>query len=48
MHKANQLSKSQINTLASLLDFHHMNDVLNNICIARVVGTPGHNKVKQV
>ncbi|KAJ8679022.1 hypothetical protein QAD02_014809 [Eretmocerus hayati] len=46
-HESKILNSSQIKTLADLTDETHMNEVLDNICIPRVVGTPGHDKVKE-
>ncbi|XP_011493974.1 PREDICTED: glutaminyl-peptide cyclotransferase [Ceratosolen solmsi marchali] len=47
LHKASHMTRSDINALAYLTNIHHINNVLKNICIVRVVGTPGHLKVKK-
>ncbi|XP_001604164.2 glutaminyl-peptide cyclotransferase isoform X1 [Nasonia vitripennis] len=47
MHKPSYLSQAQLNTLASLSNVDHMNEVLDNVCIPRVVGTPGHKQVRE-
>ncbi|XP_058798901.1 glutaminyl-peptide cyclotransferase-like [Phymastichus coffea] len=46
-HEARNLSLPQIETLASLTDKRNMNEILDNICIPRVVGSPNHEKVKK-
>ena len=43
-----ELNQDQITTLANLSNITHMNEVLDNICIERVVGTPGHKRVRDV
>ena len=48
LHKPNSLNQSQIKVLANLTNVTHMNQVLDNICIPRVVGTSGHERVRQV
>ncbi|XP_014230330.1 glutaminyl-peptide cyclotransferase-like isoform X1 [Trichogramma pretiosum] len=47
LHKASPLSQAQMYKLATLSDHEHMDEVLDNICIPRVVASPGHQKVKQ-
>lgn len=44
-HKAQRYSNADIRTLASLSNIQYTNEVLNNILIPRVVGTPNHDKV---
>ncbi|XP_033326831.1 glutaminyl-peptide cyclotransferase [Megalopta genalis] len=45
-HKPLTLSSSQINRLADLSNVTHLNEVLDNICVVRIVGTPEHGRVK--
>lgn len=45
-HKPITLSSSQINSLADLSNVTHTNEVLDNICVVRIVGTPEHGTVK--
>ncbi|XP_043508941.1 glutaminyl-peptide cyclotransferase isoform X1 [Frieseomelitta varia] len=40
------LSRNQIIKLSDLSNVNHMNEVLDNICVVRIVGTPEHTKVK--
>lgn len=47
-HEAQSLNLQQINALASLTDKRNMDEILDNICVPRVVGTPGHERVKKV
>lgn len=44
-HKAQRYSNADIRTLAGLSNIRYTNEVLNNILIPRVVGTPNHDKV---
>ena len=48
LHKSRDLHESEIKTLASLTNVDHMNEVLDNICVVRVVGTSAHSRVGQV
>lgn len=48
LHVAGELSQAQVSRLASLSNVTHMNEALDNICVVRVVGTPGHKRVKDV
>ena len=45
-HTPVTLSKSQLRGLSDLSNVDHMNEVLDNICVVRIVGTPEHKKVK--
>ncbi|XP_018324781.1 glutaminyl-peptide cyclotransferase isoform X2 [Agrilus planipennis] len=45
-HVPKELSDGQVQYLAGLSDIKHMDQVLNNILIPRVVGTSGHDKVQ--
>ncbi|KAG8041313.1 hypothetical protein G9C98_002301 [Cotesia typhae] len=45
-HSAKILSNSEVRTLASLSNVSHVEEVLNEICIVRVVGSLNHAKVK--
>ncbi|XP_031840537.2 glutaminyl-peptide cyclotransferase [Nomia melanderi] len=45
-HRPITLSRSQIHKLADLSNVTHMNEVLDNICVVRIVGTPEHLGVK--
>lgn len=42
------LNENQIVTLARLSNLTHVEDVLDKICIKRVVGTDEHEEVKDV
>ncbi|KAJ8963660.1 hypothetical protein NQ314_005451 [Rhamnusium bicolor] len=44
-HKAQDLSNADIRYLASLSNARYTNEILDNILIPRVVGTPNHEKV---
>lgn len=44
-HKGKKLSNSQARYLANLSNTGYTNEILNNILIPRVVGTPNHEKV---
>ncbi|XP_017768617.1 PREDICTED: glutaminyl-peptide cyclotransferase-like [Nicrophorus vespilloides] len=44
-HRLHKLGNSQIEYVSKLSDVGHMEDVLDNILIERVVGTPNHDKV---
>ncbi|XP_022916774.1 glutaminyl-peptide cyclotransferase isoform X2 [Onthophagus taurus] len=44
-HQPQRLSNTQLSYLTNLSNVTHLNDLLDNICIPRVVGTKGHNKV---
>lgn len=44
-HKAQRYSNADIRTIAGLSNVRYTNEVLNNILIPRVVGTPNHDKV---
>ncbi|CAH2012516.1 unnamed protein product [Acanthoscelides obtectus] len=46
-HRTQQLSNSEIRYVAGLSNVKYTNEVLNNILIPRVVGTPNHEKVFQ-
>ncbi|GAB1863993.1 glutaminyl-peptide cyclotransferase [Camponotus japonicus] len=46
-HKPGQLVDNQIATLSNLSNVTHMNEILDNICIVRIVGTPEHMRVRQ-
>lgn len=48
MHTGSRLSDDQIRKLAALSNSTHMDELLDNICVVRVVGTPGHARVKKV
>ncbi|XP_033297711.1 LOW QUALITY PROTEIN: glutaminyl-peptide cyclotransferase-like [Bombus bifarius] len=45
-HTPSSLSRNQIITLSDLSNVDHMNEVLDNICVVRIVGTPEHTRVK--
>nr|ARK19995.1 glutaminyl-peptide cyclotransferase [Ampulex compressa] len=45
-HKAMPLSDVQIETLNQIENITQLNEVLDNICVVRIVGTPEHTKVK--
>ncbi|XP_056629650.1 glutaminyl-peptide cyclotransferase-like [Diorhabda sublineata] len=44
-HKGSKLSGNGIKYLAGLSNINYINEILDNILIQRVVGTPGHQKV---
>ncbi|XP_032689666.1 glutaminyl-peptide cyclotransferase isoform X2 [Odontomachus brunneus] len=46
-HTPSSLTIEQITTLSDLTNITHMNEVLDNICVVRVVGTPAHAGVKE-
>lgn len=48
LHQPGELNENQINTLAQLSNLTHMDEILDNICIERVVGTQQHEEVKEV
>lgn len=43
-----RLSKNQIMKLSDLSNVDHIDEVLDNICVVRIVGTPEHTRVKNV
>ncbi|EFN88893.1 glutaminyl-peptide cyclotransferase [Harpegnathos saltator] len=45
-HTSSQLTIEQIARLSDLTNITHMNEILDNICVVRIVGTPGHTNVK--
>lgn len=45
-HTPAKLSKSQIAALSDLSNVTHIDQVLDNICVVRIVGTPEHTTVK--
>ncbi|CAK1546967.1 unnamed protein product [Leptosia nina] len=45
VHEAQELTDDDIKNLANLSDEEHLREVLNEILIPRVVGTPNHEKV---
>ncbi|XP_051173631.1 glutaminyl-peptide cyclotransferase-like [Leptopilina boulardi] len=47
LHQPGELNVNQINILAQLSNLTHMDEILDNICIERVVGTPNHEAVKE-
>ncbi|KYN04047.1 PREDICTED: glutaminyl-peptide cyclotransferase-like [Cyphomyrmex costatus] len=46
-HIPKSLTNEQIATLSDLTNITHMNEVLDNICVVRIVGTTEHARVKQ-
>ncbi|GJQ85412.1 hypothetical protein Trydic_g23843 [Trypoxylus dichotomus] len=44
-HYANTLTTNQLKYVAGLSNTTNLNELLDNICIPRVVGTDGHNRV---
>ncbi|XP_066592316.1 glutaminyl-peptide cyclotransferase [Prorops nasuta] len=46
LHQPISLSNNKIRELSDLSNITHVNEVLDNICIVRVVGSPGHTLVK--
>lgn len=42
------LTNEQVATLSGLTNVTHMNEVLDNICVVRIVGTAEHTTVKEV
>ncbi|KAL6442917.1 hypothetical protein ACFW04_002746 [Cataglyphis niger] len=46
-HKPSRLTNKQVATLSDLSNVTHMNEILDNICIVRIVGTPEHMNVRQ-
>ncbi|KAL6261768.1 hypothetical protein P5V15_006857 [Pogonomyrmex californicus] len=46
-HVPGSLTNEQIATLAGLTNVTHMNEVLDNICVVRIVGTPEHARVRE-
>ncbi|KAL0101071.1 hypothetical protein PUN28_018735 [Cardiocondyla obscurior] len=46
-HAPNSLTNEQIVTLSGLTNISHMNELLDNICVVRIVGTPEHARVKK-
>lgn len=47
-HVPGSLTNKQIATLSDLTNVTHTNEVLDNICVVRIVGTVEHAKVKKV
>lgn len=47
-HKPGRLMDKQIATLSDLSNVTHMNEILDNICVVRIVGTPEHMRVREV
>ncbi|XP_043483781.1 glutaminyl-peptide cyclotransferase-like isoform X2 [Leptopilina heterotoma] len=47
LHQPGGLNENQINTLAQLSNLTHMDEILDNICVERVVGTEKHEEVKE-
>ncbi|XP_012153144.1 glutaminyl-peptide cyclotransferase isoform X2 [Megachile rotundata] len=45
-HMPITLSRSQILEISDLTNVNHMGQILDNICVVRIVGTPEHTKVK--
>ncbi|CAL7936355.1 unnamed protein product [Xylocopa violacea] len=45
-HTPTRLSRNQILKLSDLSNVDHMDEVLDNICVVRIVGTPEHTRVK--
>ncbi|XP_017887550.1 glutaminyl-peptide cyclotransferase-like [Ceratina calcarata] len=45
-HTPAKLLKSQIATLSDLSNATHIDEILDNICVVRIVGTPEHTTVK--
>ncbi|KZC08329.1 PREDICTED: glutaminyl-peptide cyclotransferase-like [Dufourea novaeangliae] len=45
-HKPITLSRTQMHRLSDLSNVSHMDEVLDNICVVRIVGTPEHTNVK--
>ncbi|KYN27855.1 PREDICTED: glutaminyl-peptide cyclotransferase [Trachymyrmex cornetzi] len=46
-HIPRSLTNEQVVTLSDLTNITHMNEVLDNICIVRIVGTTEHTRVKE-
>jgi glutaminyl-peptide cyclotransferase len=42
------LTNEQIIMFSGLTNITHMNEVLDNICVVRIVGTPEHARVREV
>ncbi|XP_043271682.1 glutaminyl-peptide cyclotransferase [Venturia canescens] len=47
LHSASDLNENQLARIAGMTNIRHMNEVLDKICIPRVVGSSGHKKVKK-
>ncbi|XP_033211251.1 glutaminyl-peptide cyclotransferase-like [Belonocnema kinseyi] len=45
-HVPDELNNAQVTKLANLSNMTHMNEILDNICVVRVVGTPEHKRVR--
>lgn len=43
-----RLTNTQVTTLSDLSNITNMNEILDNICVVRIVGTPGHTRVRKV
>lgn len=43
-----RLTDKQIATLSDLTNITNMNEILDNICVVRIVGTPEHTTVREV
>ncbi|XP_012543359.1 glutaminyl-peptide cyclotransferase isoform X2 [Monomorium pharaonis] len=46
-HVPGSLTNEQVATLSDLANVTHLNEVLDNICVVRIVGTPEHAMVKE-
>lgn len=42
------VTNEHIAKLSGLTNITHMNEVLDNICVVRIVGTPEHARVRKV
>lgn len=48
LHQGQNLTEEQIRKIISLTNVAHMDEILDNICVPRVVGTRQHENVKNV
>lgn len=46
-HMPGRLTDKQVATLSDLTNVTHMNEILDNICVVRIVGTPEHTRVRE-
>ncbi|XP_029658819.1 glutaminyl-peptide cyclotransferase-like [Formica exsecta] len=46
-HMPGRLTNKQVATLSDLSNVTHMNEILDNICVVRIVGTPEHISVRE-
>ncbi|XP_029173119.1 glutaminyl-peptide cyclotransferase [Nylanderia fulva] len=46
-HTPGRLTNEQVTTLSGLSNITNMNEILDNICVVRIVGTPEHMRVRE-